>query len=78
MSQLSDAFLRSWQTVECPLCGIENDAQLASVVRGDAILCRGCHAQIRLIDGDSSVSAAMNQADAAMKQLRSTVSRIRL
>lgn len=41
---------RQWIDVDCPCCRLETPAALRDVRLGNVIICRGCKANIRLID----------------------------
>jgi hypothetical protein len=36
--------------IPCPLCGLTTPSTLGAIRLGDTIVCRGCHANIRLHD----------------------------
>jgi transposase-like protein len=36
--------------VPCPRCELETPVQLGEIRRGDIIICRGCHSNVRLED----------------------------
>jgi hypothetical protein len=39
-----------WIEVPCPSCRLETWTRLGEIKRGEYIICRGCHANIHLID----------------------------
>jgi hypothetical protein len=41
---------KHWIRIPCPVCDLETPATLGAVRLGDVIVCRGCHANIRLQD----------------------------
>jgi hypothetical protein len=41
---------KRWIDVPCPLCALETAVTLGAIRLGDVVICRGCHANIRLQD----------------------------
>lgn len=41
---------RHWVDVPCPVCELTTPATMGAVRCGDVIVCRGCHANVRLHD----------------------------
>lgn len=45
----------------CPKCEFENDAEVGQVIRGDTVICRGCHADIHLQDENGQFAQARDE-----------------
>lgn len=41
---------KHWISIPCPVCDMETPVTLGAVRLGDVVVCRGCHANIRLQD----------------------------
>ena len=41
---------KRWLRIPCPVCELETPVTLGAIRLGDTIICRGCHANLRLDD----------------------------
>lgn len=53
--------------IQCPRCELHNWVTLAEVVRRDYVICRGCHANILLIDHLGSFQRFIHDFEKAFK-----------
>ena len=67
----------SWKILlRCPRCGIENEATLGQIKRGESIQCVVCATRISLRDKNGSVEKETKQIQDAMDSLEKTVKKI--
>jgi hypothetical protein len=60
---------RHWIEVECPHCRLETPALLRDVRIGGVIICRGCKANIRLVDHLGGYQRARQRFAQAFEQM---------
>ena len=75
MSSMVD--VDSWKILlRCPKCGIENEATLGQIKRGEIIQCQVCTTKISLKDKNGSVEKETKQLQDAIDSLEKTVKKI--
>jgi|GEM_PF-1120956 len=66
-----------WEILlRCPKCGIENEATLGQIKRGDSIQCIACVTKISLKDENGRVAKVTKQVQDVMESLEKTVEKI--
>lgn len=60
---------RRWIELPCPRCQLETSVTLGEVRLGGFAICRGCHANIHLIDHLGSYHRAKRRLEAAFASL---------
>ena len=53
--------------VPCPICELHTWVTLGEIARREMVICRGCHANVRLEDSAGSVSRLQKRIVDAMK-----------
>jgi len=66
-----------WEILlRCPKCGIENEATLGQIKRGESIQCIACATKISLKDENGRVAKVTKQVKDVMESLEKTVEKI--
>jgi len=60
----------------CPACGFWLEVQLVDVLTQSYRWCACCRRRVRLLDSGGTVSGAVANVDAAMKELESQLKRL--
>jgi hypothetical protein len=60
---------RQWIEIPCPLCELTTPTTLGAIRWSDVVVCRGCHANIRLIDHMASFHRFKRKFAAMLKSL---------
>lgn len=60
----------------CPRCRFGNNASIKSIRIRDVIICRGCHANVRLDDHLNSVRATERRIRRALAELEQSLGKL--
>lgn len=64
--------------INCPKCGFANSVTLGDVRAQKVIVCRGCKANIRLVDKNASLDKAKKDIDDSIKSLKKSLKKTKL